>query len=209
MRVAIVTTLIGCIIAGMTTTVSSIVYYPTFYIGISLTAIGILGLLFVTRWWRLFGNRGWKLYTSEMPTKPILYNEKVEVWRSENLQTEGMSCRLDLGKERRFDYVRFYHGNSHETPQKWRMWFFDKTNDYVFPCERRHPYVETGDPETKRGTVAIIVKLKQPISARFIDVKILEPENAHQWCIKAIRLRVFVFYGLIKHTIGNCWLDRV
>ena len=207
MRVAIVTTLITCFIAGVTTAVVSIANLPAFYIGISLAAISIIGLLFVLMWWRLFGNRKWKLYTSEAPKKPALYNEKVEVWRSESLQSQGTYCKLDLSRERRFDYVRFYHGNSHEIPQKWQMWFYREDGSYAI--RNRRPYIETGDLETSKDTVAIIVELKQPISARIIEVKIVEPEKLHQWCIKAIRLRVVMLHSLVKHTIGKYWLDRV
>ena len=79
-----------------------------------------------------------------------------------------MYCKLDLSRERKFNYIRFYHGNSYETPLKWRMYFFSKNNTPIQPYGHEHRYIETGDPETTQGAVAIIVKLKQPISARWI-----------------------------------------
>ena len=183
---------------------------PLFWLGIALIAISVIGSAFFFTWWRLFGNKKWKLYTNETPYTPIPYNEKIEVWRSKNLQSQGMYCKLDLGRERRLDYIRFYHGISRETPQLWRMWFYRE--DGGFALRYKHPfrpYIETGDIETVQGSASIIVTLQKPISARYITVTIKEPEKVQQWCIKAIRVRVLVLHSLVKHTIGACRLDEL
>lgn len=186
---------------------------PVFWIILPFFLVSLLGLIFIGIWRRWFSHRGWKLYTGETPTKTIAYNEKVEVWRSETPQGQGMYCKLDLGRERRLDFIQFRHDtpqiSSSETPLKWQMWFYRKDNGYALRYKRPfRPYIETGDPETSQETVAIIVKLNQPILARFIEVKVVEPYEPHYWCIKAIRLRIIIFHYL-RYTIGNCILDRL
>jgi len=203
---------VALFIAGVIAVVTDISHFntPLFWLGIALIAISIGLITFAIFWKRLFGNRAWRLYTSEIPEKPILYDEKTEVLRSENLQSQGMYCKLDLGRERRLDYIRFYHGNSRETPLKWQMWFYRE--DFGFALRYKHPfrpYIETGDIETEQGSASIIVTLSKPISARYITVMIKEPEKFHQWCIKAIRVRVLVLHSLVKHTIGMCRLDEL
>ena len=176
--------------------------------------LGVLALLFIAIWYFQFSNRKWKFQTSDIPNLDGKYYEAIKKspWRSLNPQGEGMFYRIDFGREQNITGVQFDHGYSFETPSKWRMWFFDKTAGHVFPYGHRHPYIETGDLETRQNTSAIIVELRQPIRARHIKVEILEPEVrkgiTEYWRIEAVYIRVKAIFGF-KHTIGKFCLDKL
>jgi len=157
--------------------------------------------------------KSWKFTTSELPPnfwQP--YYSSGRVWRSKQTQSEGMFYTLDLGKEQRFNAVQFYHGICHETPKRWRVWFFDRTQGYVFPTGNKHPYIETGEEHTKKDTTAIIVELRQSLKARYIRVGIVEPATkngeAYHWRIESIYLRKAVL-GLKNHVVGRSKLDEL
>lgn len=186
---------------------------PAFWIGISLIAIGILALTMIGIWWRWLSTKNWKFTTSELPSNLWKPYKVKEPWRSINPQVQGMFYKIDLGRKRKFNGVQFDHGISNETPQGWRMWFFDETSGFVFPGKHRPPYIETGDKETRRGTVAIIVELNPPISARYIKVGIIEPltktnGEAYHWRIEAVFLKVRL-WNIKPYIIGKFILDRL
>jgi len=192
-------------------------HYPSigFWVILVIVSLSFLALVAIGLWERQLSNKKWVFRTSEIPNLDGQYYNSITkspfVWRSSEPQKEGMFYEIDFNRDQNIIGIQFDHGYSFETPKRWKMSFYDKTGSYVFPCGHEHPYIYTGDPETRQGTSAIIVELNQLIRVYKVQVEILEPRitdgEIQHWRVQAVFLKVRILDNSLTHTIGRFFLD--